>query len=164
LAPRWLSTVWMQRSSFGWLPIERGRALGQRLGCAAELGGRFRSSLWLTSGSAQSLGALYRQGRGALRWRTVTNQIWAAKSMPKTTNSERNEPHSYQVERIKQEGDKFYLIWPEPECTNVCFWYVPRRLRGQPRTKEWENELGMVSVGCSRALSLRSPHQMIERH
>lgn len=54
--------------------------------------------------------------------------------------------HRYQVERIKQEGDKFYLIWPEPECTNVCFWYVPRRLRGQTRSPEWEQELGRITA------------------
>lgn len=51
------------------------------------------------------------------------------------------------MERIKEEGDKFLLLWPEPECTNVCFWYVPRRLRGQARTTEWEQELGRVSWG-----------------
>ena len=34
----------------------------------------------------------------------------------------------YQVDRIKSMPDKFYLIVPEPECTNVCFWYIPTRL------------------------------------
>ena len=33
----------------------------------------------------------------------------------------------YQVDRIKSMPDKFYLIVPEPECTNVCFWYIPTR-------------------------------------
>lgn len=56
-----------------------------------------------------------------------------------------NVRNSYQVERIKEEGDKFYLLWPEPECTNVCFWYVPTRLRGQTRTPQWDEELGQVS-------------------
>lgn len=57
----------------------------------------------------------------------------------------------YQVERIKQEGDKFLLLWPEPECTNVCFWYIPRRLRKQSRTRDWELELGQVSLATSQA-------------
>lgn len=50
------------------------------------------------------------------------------------------------MQRLKEQADRFYLIWPEPECTNVCFWYVPRRLRGQPRTAEWELELGKVTA------------------
>lgn len=53
--------------------------------------------------------------------------------------------NSYQVQKLKEGGDKFYLIWPEPECTNVCFWYVPKRMRGLPRTPQWDQELGQVS-------------------
>ena len=53
--------------------------------------------------------------------------------------------YSYLVERLKAMPDKFYLIWPEPELVNVCFWYIPKRLRGLPHTKEWEEELGRVS-------------------
>uniref|UniRef100_A0A1B0DFY0 Glutamate decarboxylase n=1 Tax=Phlebotomus papatasi TaxID=29031 RepID=A0A1B0DFY0_PHLPP len=34
----------------------------------------------------------------------------------------------YQVKKIKQNPDKFYLIM-EPECVNVSFWYIPKRLR-----------------------------------
>ena len=34
----------------------------------------------------------------------------------------------YQVDRLKSMPEKFYLIVPEPECTNVCFWYIPTRL------------------------------------
>ena len=54
--------------------------------------------------------------------------------------------YSYLVERLKAMPDKFYLIWPEPELVNVCFWYIPKRLRGLPHTKEWEEELGRVSI------------------
>ncbi len=53
----------------------------------------------------------------------------------------------YQVDRLKDLSEKFYLINDEPECVNVCFWYVPKRLRGQPHTKEKEIELGKVSRG-----------------
>ena len=29
--------------------------------------------------------------------------------------------------------EKFYLLLSEPECTNVCFWYIPERYeRGSP--------------------------------
>ena len=27
-----------------------------------------------------------------------------------------------QVKKMKEMGDKFHLITPEPECTNVSFW------------------------------------------
>lgn len=49
----------------------------------------------------------------------------------------------YQVERIKAQPDKFHLIL-EPECVNVSFWYIPKRLRGVPHTPEKEKELGKV--------------------
>lgn len=51
----------------------------------------------------------------------------------------------YQVQRIKQQPDKFYLIM-EPECVNVSFWYIPKRLRGVPHSQEKETELGKVCI------------------
>ena len=29
-------------------------------------------------------------------------------------------------------------------CTNICFWYIPPRMRGLPETSEWWQELGKV--------------------
>ncbi|XP_055528972.1 glutamate decarboxylase [Wyeomyia smithii] len=49
----------------------------------------------------------------------------------------------HQVRRIKQQSDKFHLIM-EPECTNVSFWYIPRRLRGVPHDARKEQELGKI--------------------
>jgi glutamate decarboxylase len=51
----------------------------------------------------------------------------------------------YQVERMRQMPDKFYIIIPEPECVNVSFWYIPKRLRGVPHTPEREKILGQVN-------------------
>lgn len=48
------------------------------------------------------------------------------------------------VKRLKEESDKFYLLWEEPECVNVCFWYIPKRLRHLPHSPEKEAELGKV--------------------
>jgi glutamate decarboxylase len=49
---------------------------------------------------------------------------------------------------MKEQPDKFYLLLDEPECTNVCFWYVPERLRPrnfpQAYTSDWQRELGKV--------------------
>lgn len=41
----------------------------------------------------------------------------------------------YMVRRIKQMPDKYYLIL-EPELVNVCFWYLPTRVRNMPHTAE----------------------------
>ncbi|XP_064614729.1 cysteine sulfinic acid decarboxylase-like [Liolophura sinensis] len=39
----------------------------------------------------------------------------------------------------------FKLVLAEPECANVCFWYIPPRLRNQPETTEWWAEIGKVA-------------------
>lgn len=49
----------------------------------------------------------------------------------------------YQVKRIKEQSDRFHLIL-EPECVNVSFWYIPKRLRGIPHNDKKEQELGKV--------------------
>lgn len=49
----------------------------------------------------------------------------------------------YQVRRIHEQSDRFHLIM-EPECVNVSFWYVPKRLRGVPHDANKEKELGKV--------------------
>lgn len=51
----------------------------------------------------------------------------------------------YEVKRIKEQSDKFYLIM-EPELVNVSFWYIPKRLRGIPHSAEMEKELGKVCL------------------
>jgi glutamate decarboxylase len=53
----------------------------------------------------------------------------------------------YQVRRIKEQSDKFHLIM-EPECVNVCFWYIPKRLRGSPHTPAKEKELAKVRIAA----------------
>lgn len=51
----------------------------------------------------------------------------------------------YQVKRIKAQSDKFYLIM-EPECVNVSFWYVPKRLRSVQHDGNKETELAKVII------------------
>lgn len=53
---------------------------------------------------------------------------------------------SYLVKRLKAEPEKFHMVFPEPEMVNVCFWYVPARLRGVPHGPERMQELGRVSI------------------
>lgn len=49
----------------------------------------------------------------------------------------------YEVKRINEQSDKFYLIM-EPELVNVSFWYIPKRLRGTPHNRQKEEELAKV--------------------
>ncbi|KYN22051.1 Glutamate decarboxylase [Trachymyrmex cornetzi] len=49
----------------------------------------------------------------------------------------------YMVRRIKQMPDKYYLIL-EPELVNVCFWYLPTRVRNMPHTAERIKILGEI--------------------
>ena len=52
----------------------------------------------------------------------------------------------YQVVKMKQEKDRFYLLDDDPQCVNVCFWYIPERLRKSEHTKQKEIELGVVRI------------------
>ncbi|XP_035727671.1 glutamate decarboxylase-like isoform X1 [Vespa mandarinia] len=49
----------------------------------------------------------------------------------------------YMVRRIKQMPDRYYLIL-EPEMVNVCFWYLPTRVRNMPHGPEREKILGEI--------------------
>lgn len=57
---------------------------------------------------------------------------------------------AYQVKKMKEQKDKYYLLVDEPECTNVCYWYVPERLRPrnfpQAYTRDWHIELGKITA------------------
>ena len=52
----------------------------------------------------------------------------------------------YQVCRLQDSSNKFHLLNDEPECVNVCFWYIPERLRGKEMSKELMQELGKVRL------------------
>lgn len=39
----------------------------------------------------------------------------------------------------------FELVLPEPECTNVCFWYVPPSLRGAQNEPDYQERLHKVA-------------------
>ena len=56
---------------------------------------------------------------------------------------------------MREMPERFHLLFVErddeddyPDCVNVCFWFVPRRLRSAAANKEsreWKEELGRVS-------------------
>ncbi|RUS79759.1 hypothetical protein EGW08_012475 [Elysia chlorotica] len=46
----------------------------------------------------------------------------------------------YFTEKLKvTEG--FKMVLPEFQCINICFWYIPRRLRGKVEDKVWWQEV-----------------------
>lgn len=47
-------------------------------------------------------------------------------------------------ERIVSHSN-FRMVQDDPQCTNVCFWYVPPSLNGKPQTEEWWQKLGKVA-------------------
>jgi glutamate decarboxylase len=53
---------------------------------------------------------------------------------------------AYQVKKMQERPDLFYLLNDEPECVNVIFWYIPVRLRDEKRDKWWQDELGIVTA------------------
>lgn len=60
---------------------------------------------------------------------------------------------AYQVDRMREMSDRYHLLFINaddasdyPDCVNVCFWYVPERMREAENrgSREWEQELGKV--------------------
>ncbi|XP_068205119.1 cysteine sulfinic acid decarboxylase-like [Palaemon carinicauda] len=58
----------------------------------------------------------------------------------------------YLTERVKSRPG-FRLV-AEPQCTNVCFWYIPPSLRGQEETGEWWVKLSKVASELKKKMVL----------
>jgi len=58
----------------------------------------------------------------------------------------------YQICRMKDMSEKFYLLEEDPQCVNVCFWYLPKRFRGTPMTAEKKVELGKVTAQLKKEM------------
>nr|CAH0113551.1 unnamed protein product [Daphnia galeata] len=50
----------------------------------------------------------------------------------------------YFSDQISQRSG-FRLVLSKPNCTNVCFWYIPRRLRNCQESSEWWGEISKVA-------------------
>jgi len=48
----------------------------------------------------------------------------------------------------------FRLLIEEPECTNVCFWYIPPSLRGQEENAEWWEKLSKVAPAIKAQMQI----------
>ncbi|KAL8561919.1 hypothetical protein ACOMHN_046709 [Nucella lapillus] len=72
--------------------------------------------------------------------------MWKAKG---TQQFARDIEHAFHcahhlVKKLKcTEG--FRLVLDEPECTNVCFWFIPPSLRNQPETDQWWAKIAKVA-------------------
>jgi len=51
----------------------------------------------------------------------------------------------------KTEG--FRMVLAEPECTNVCFWYIPPSLRGQEETPQWWAKVAKVAPEIKKRMT-----------
>lgn len=67
------------------------------------------------------------------------------------------------VKRIKEQPDKFYLIL-EPEMVNVCFWYIPTRLRKVAHSPAREVELGKVRIINRKMFEFRRKLSILNFH
>ena len=52
----------------------------------------------------------------------------------------------YQMRRMRELGERFHIIVEDPEMVNVCFWYIPERLRDQTHDQKRIEELGKVTA------------------
>lgn len=50
----------------------------------------------------------------------------------------------YFTEEIKKRSD-FEMVLATPECTNICFWYIPPRLQSLPRNDDYVQEIHRVA-------------------
>nr|CAD7449099.1 unnamed protein product [Timema bartmani] len=51
---------------------------------------------------------------------------------------------AYFTSQIKKR-ECFKMVLPEPECTNVCFWYIPPSLRHQQQHSDFNEKLNKIA-------------------
>lgn len=59
----------------------------------------------------------------------------------------------YFVEQLKNRSDAFELLF-EPECTQVCFFHLPKSIRGMPKSKERDEMCGKFVPMLRRKIQL----------
>lgn len=47
----------------------------------------------------------------------------------------------------------YRMVIAEPECTNVCFYYIPPSMRGQEETPEWWEKLSKVAPAIKKRMT-----------
>lgn len=52
--------------------------------------------------------------------------------------------HAEYFTSLVKNREGFELV-NEPECTNVCFWYIPKKLRNLPRDENYTQELHKIA-------------------
>lgn len=57
--------------------------------------------------------------------------------------------HAKYLASLIEQRAGFHLIMPHFQYTNICFWYVPKRLRNLPETPNWWEEIFKVNSDIS---------------
>ncbi|XP_046397903.1 cysteine sulfinic acid decarboxylase-like [Ischnura elegans] len=57
--------------------------------------------------------------------------------------------------RLITDRPGFRLVLPSFECTNICFWFIPPRLRGLEETQEWWDDLEKVAPNLKKKMILQ---------
>ncbi|KAH8295627.1 hypothetical protein KR018_000542, partial [Drosophila ironensis] len=48
-------------------------------------------------------------------------------------------------DKLRLRSDRYRLVLEQHEYSNVCFWYIPKAMRGQKETPEWWDRLSAVA-------------------
>jgi len=65
----------------------------------------------------------------------------------------------YFLDQIK-ERPGFKLVKPDFQFVNICFWYIPLRLRDQTETSEWWAEIAKIAPKIKEAMTLKGSMQI----
>lgn len=57
----------------------------------------------------------------------------------------------YLVDQIKKR-EGFRLVLPEFQCPNICFWYIPSRLRNKEENADWWKEVSKIAPQIKRKI------------
>ncbi|XP_052122311.1 cysteine sulfinic acid decarboxylase [Frankliniella occidentalis] len=60
---------------------------------------------------------------------------------------------SYFQSRVR-DTEGFRLVSEALDCTNVCFWYIPKRLRGQKEDEQWWGQVAAVAPTVKERMAL----------
>lgn len=78
--------------------------------------------------------------------------LWKAKG---DTGFEKDIDNAFHCSRYlaqKLKRTPGFRLLDEPQCTNVCFWYIPPSLRDQPETEEWWQKLHRVAPAIKKRM------------
>ncbi|XP_064091180.1 cysteine sulfinic acid decarboxylase-like [Macrobrachium nipponense] len=85
--------------------------------------------------------------------KTDAFKLWFLLKLQGLDATEAKVDQVFELSREVRSRPGFRLI-AEPQCTNVCFWYVPPSLRGQEETGEWWIKVSKVAPEVKKRMVL----------